>query len=82
MIDDLISIIGIPALAFAISTYIPGIQRKIEARIQQRIGPSILAPGFWAFFKFLFKETKMPDANLPRLYNLLPLSSIAVYGHC
>jgi energy-converting hydrogenase B subunit O len=78
MIDDLISIIGIPALAFAISTYIPGIQRKIEARIQQRIGPSILAPGFWAFFKFLFKETKMPDANLPRLYNLLPLLSIAV----
>ena len=78
MIDELISIIGIPALAFAISTYIPGIQRKIEARIQQRIGPSILAPGFWAFFKFLFKETKMPDANLPKLYNLLPLLSIAV----
>lgn len=78
MIDELISIIGIPALAFAISTYIPGIQRKIEARIQQRIGPSILAPGFWAFFKFLFKETKAPDANLPKLYNLLPLLSIVV----
>ncbi|AIJ05438.1 NADH ubiquinone oxidoreductase subunit [Methanocaldococcus bathoardescens] len=78
MIDKIISIIGIPALAFAISTYIPGIQRKIEARIQQRIGPSILAPGFWAFFKFLFKETKTPDANLPKLYNLLPLLSIAV----
>ncbi|XRO75366.1 respiratory chain complex I subunit 1 family protein [Methanocaldococcus sp. 28A] len=78
MIDKIISIIGIPALAFAISTYIPGIQRKIEARIQQRIGPSILAPGFWALFKFLFKETKTPDANLPKLYNLLPLLSIAV----
>ncbi|ENN96589.1 NADH ubiquinone oxidoreductase, subunit 1 isolog [Methanocaldococcus villosus KIN24-T80] len=73
-----LSALAIPILAFAISTYIPGIQRKIEARIQQRIGPSILSPGFWAFFKFIFKETQTPDAKLYKLYNNLPLLSIAV----
>ncbi len=78
MIEEVISILEIPLLAFVISTYIPGIQRKIEARIQQRIGPSILAPGFWAFFKFLFKKVDNPDANLPNLYNRLPLLSIVV----
>ncbi|WP_457613834.1 respiratory chain complex I subunit 1 family protein [Methanocaldococcus sp.] len=78
MISEVFSVLGIPALAFAISTYIPGIQRKIEARIQQRIGPNILSPGFWSVFKFIFKEVKLPDASLPRLYNLLPLLSIAV----
>ncbi|WP_456472050.1 respiratory chain complex I subunit 1 family protein [Methanocaldococcus sp.] len=67
-----------PLIAFIISTYLPGIQRKIEARIQQRIGPSILTPGFWAFFKFLFKECKNPDSKMPKLYNYLPLLSILV----
>ncbi|WP_456418402.1 respiratory chain complex I subunit 1 family protein [Methanocaldococcus infernus] len=67
-----------PIIAFALSTYLPGIQRKIEARIQQRIGPSILAPGFWAFFKFLFKECRNPDSKLPKLYNYLPILSILV----
>ncbi|WP_457611816.1 NADH-quinone oxidoreductase subunit H [Methanocaldococcus sp.] len=67
-----------PLIAFIISTYLPGIQRKIEARIQQRIGPSILTPGFWAFFKFLFKKCKNPDSKMPKLYNYLPLLSILV----
>ncbi len=73
-----LSIIGIPSLAFVISTLIPGIQRKIQARIQQRVGPSILAPGFWAFFKFIYKSLKKPDALYPNFYNTFPYVSIIV----
>ncbi|WP_423792170.1 NADH-quinone oxidoreductase subunit H [Methanocaldococcus indicus] len=73
-----LSIVGIPSIYFVLSTLIPGIQRKIQARIQWRVGPSILAPGFWAFFKFIYKEIKKPDAILPNVYNIFPMLSIII----
>jgi energy-converting hydrogenase B subunit O len=73
MIEEILSILGIPLIAFAVSTWIPGIQRKIQARIQQRIGPSILTPGLWALFKFLAKKTEEPYSIMPRLYKTLPI---------
>ena len=44
-------------VCFIISTLLPGIERKyIHARIQQRIGPILIAPGIMAPLKFMFKE--------------------------
>ena len=77
-IEYILSILGIPLIAFALSTWIPGIQRKIQARIQQRVGPSILTPGLWALFKFLAKKTKEPFGTMPRLYKALPIISFLV----
>ncbi|EHP83593.1 respiratory chain complex I subunit 1 family protein [Methanotorris formicicus] len=78
MIEEILSAIGIPLIAFSLSTWIPGMQRKIQARIQQRIGPSIATPGFWALFKFLYKIPKEPVAKMPNLYKTLPLVSFVV----
>ena len=44
-------------VCFIISTLLPGIERKyIHARIQQRIGPILIAPGIMAPLKFIFKD--------------------------
>jgi energy-converting hydrogenase B subunit O len=77
-IELILSIIGIPLIAFAVSTILPGIQRKIQARIQQRKGPSILSPGFWALFKFLAKKNKEPHSRMPKLYKIMPVVSFVV----
>jgi len=78
LLEFVLSVVGIPLIAFAVSTLIPGIQRKIQARIQRRIGPSILTPGLWALFKFLAKEVKKPFSKMPNLYNLLSLFGFLV----
>lgn len=78
MFEFVLSVIGIPLIAFAISTWIPGIQRKIQARIQQRKGPSISSPGFWAIFKYLYKQTMEPVSSLPKLYKFMPVVSFVV----
>lgn len=53
------------------SLILPGVERKIQARIQQRIGPPILTPGFWAVLKFYYKKDVEPIAFLPRFYKSL-----------
>ena len=78
IIEYTLSIIGVPLIAFVVSTLIPGIQRKIQARIQQRVGPSILSPGFWAIFKFLAKKNKEPYGIMPKLYKFMPILSFIV----
>lgn len=71
------AVMGTIILAFIISTWLPGIERKIiQARIQQRIGPPISSPGLMAPLKFFFKETINPNSSLPRFYNALPLVAI------
>ncbi|HIP84131.1 MAG TPA: hypothetical protein EYH15_01375 [Methanothermococcus okinawensis] len=78
MLEFILSVVAIPLIAFGVSTLIPGIQRKIQARIQRRIGPSILTPGLWALFKFLAKEVKRPFSEMPRLYNLLTVLAFLI----
>jgi energy-converting hydrogenase B subunit O len=55
-------------IATLYSLVLPGIERKVQARIQQRIGPPILTPGFWSVIKFTYKEKVEPIAQMPRLY--------------
>ena len=61
-------------VCFVISTLLPGIERKyIHARIQQRIGPLVIAPGIMAPLKFMFKENVEISSPVPRLYKILPI---------
>jgi energy-converting hydrogenase B subunit O len=57
-----------------ISTLLPGIERKyIHARIQQRIGPAVIAPGMMAPIKFMLKENVEISSPVPGLYKALPI---------
>ncbi|MDH5806307.1 MAG: NADH-quinone oxidoreductase subunit H [Candidatus Verstraetearchaeota archaeon] len=67
LIASIIAII----IAIPYSLIIPGIERKIQARIQQRIGPPILTPGFWAVLKFYYKKDVEPIAYLSKFYKSL-----------
>ena len=59
---------------FAVSTLLPGIERKyIHARIQQRIGPPVTSPGIMAPIKFMFKENVEVSSPVPGLYKALPI---------
>ncbi|MER2013863.1 MAG: NADH-quinone oxidoreductase subunit H [Methanobrevibacter sp.] len=61
-------------VCFIISTLLPGIERKyIHARIQQRIGPIVIAPGIMAPIKFMFKENVKVESPVPGLYKILPI---------
>ena len=53
-----------------------GIDRKLVARMQKRIGPPILQP-FYDFFKLLGKETIVPAAANKTVFLLAPLVGLA-----
>ncbi|MCE5214731.1 MAG: NADH-quinone oxidoreductase subunit H [Methanobacterium sp.] len=75
----LIAVIGTLIVAFVVSVWLPGVERKfIHARIQQRIGPPISTPGLMSPIKFFFKEIIKPNSPMPRLYNSLPLIGIII----
>lgn len=75
----LIAVIGTLIVAFVVSVWLPGIERKfVHARIQQRIGPPLSSPGFMSPIKFFFKEIIKPNSPMPRLYNALPIIGIIV----
>jgi len=82
IVDSLIAIIaviGTLIVAFVVSVWLPGIERKlIQARIQQRIGPPISSPGLMAPIKFFFKEIINPNSPMPGLYNSLPIIGIII----
>lgn len=79
IITSIVAVIGTLILAFAVSIWLPGIERKfIQARIQQRVGPPISSPGFMAPIKFLYKQTLTPNSPIPGLYNALPLISLII----
>jgi energy-converting hydrogenase B subunit O len=85
MVDSLIyaaglivsSVIAI-VIAIAYSLLLPGIERKIQARIQQRIGPPILTPGLWSVIKFGYKAKVEPIAQMPRFYSYLVYFGVGI----
>ena len=75
----LIAVIGTLIVAFVVSVWLPGIERKfVQARIQQRIGPPISSPGLMAPIKFFFKQIINPNSPMPGLYNSLPIIGIII----
>ena len=72
--NPIIAVILTVLVCFVISTLLPGIERKyIHARIQQRIGPILIAPGIMAPLKFMFKENVKVESPVPGLYKALPI---------
>ena len=76
VVQILIASFGVPVIVFFLATVLPGIERKIQARIQQRIGPGIFTPGFFAVFKFIFKHKPIINSSLPGLYKWCPMIGI------
>ncbi len=73
-----IAVIGTLIVAFFVSAWLPGIERRFQARIQQRIGPPISTPGIMAPLKFFFKEVINPNSPIPGLYNALPIIGLLI----
>ena len=74
VLNSILAVILTVLVCFIISTLLPGIERKyIHARIQQRIGPLVIAPGIMAPIKFMFKENIKPVSPVPGLYKALPI---------
>ncbi len=73
-INSVLAVVLTVIVCFVISTLLPGIERKyIHARIQQRIGPLVIAPGIMAPLKFMFKENVEISSPVPKLYKALPI---------
>jgi energy-converting hydrogenase B subunit O len=74
LINSILTVVLTVLVCFLISTLLPGIERKyIHARIQQRIGPLVVAPGIMAPLKFMFKENVKVESPVPGLYKALPI---------
>ena len=74
VLNSILAVVLTVLVCFIISTLLPGIERKyIHARIQQRIGPLVIAPGIMAPIKFMFKENIKPESPVPGLYKALPV---------
>ena len=74
VLNSILAVILTVLVCFIISTLLPGIERKyIHARIQQRIGPLVIAPGIMAPIKFMFKENVEVSSPVPKLYKILPI---------
>ena len=63
-----------PGLLFAAvgGLLLAGIDRKVLARMQRRVGPPIVQP-FYDFFKLMGKETIIPAAARPGIYRAAPI---------
>ena len=71
---SILAVIGTIIVCFVVGTFLPGIERKyVQARIQQRIGPPVTAPGIMAPIKFMYKENLEPNSPAPGLYKALPV---------
>ena len=61
---------------FLCGNLLAGIDRKLVARMQKRVGPPILQP-FYDFFKLCGKETIVPDAASRTTFLVAPLIGFA-----
>ena len=78
VINFIISTVILAVVALFFGPVFLGIERKIQARIQQRIGPPILTPGTWSILKFWYKKPITPNSPMPRLYHALPPATVII----
>ncbi|NPA75705.1 MAG: NADH-quinone oxidoreductase subunit H [Euryarchaeota archaeon] len=67
-------VLGVFAILFGLS--VKGIDRKISARMQWRIGPPLRQP-FRDVRKLLLKDNVLPDNAVPWIYNAAPIICLA-----
>jgi formate hydrogenlyase subunit 4 len=63
-------------LGIVVALFIRGIDRKLTAHMQARIGPPLRQP-FLDIGKLLGKDTIIPENSIPWLYNLAPIACFA-----
>ena len=68
------SVLVFPGLLFVaiVGLLLAGLDRKILARMQRRIGPPLIQP-FYDFFKLMGKETIIPDAANRKVFLAAPV---------
>lgn len=74
----LLKIIGAIIIAFlgvVIGLFYKGIDRKLAARMQARVGPPIRQP-FIDFFKLMIKENIVPENAVPWIFNGVPIMTL------
>ncbi|MEM3629608.1 MAG: complex I subunit 1 family protein [Candidatus Bathyarchaeia archaeon] len=63
-------------VVFVLSLLFEGIDRKVHARMQKRIGPPIIQP-FYDFIKLFNKERIVPITASPRIFTAIPIIAAA-----
>ena len=63
-------------VVFFISLLFEGIDRKVHARMQKRIGPPIIQP-FYDFIKLFNKERIVPMTASSRIFTTIPIIAVA-----
>jgi len=74
----LLKIIGAVVIAFlgvVLGLFYKGIDRKLAARMQARVGPPIRQP-FLDFFKLMIKENIIPENAIPWMFNGAPIMTL------
>jgi len=74
----LLKIIGAIIIAFlgiVVGLFYKGIDRKLAARMQARVGPPIRQP-FIDFFKLMLKENIVPENAVPWIFNGVPIMTL------
>lgn len=61
---------------FAISLLFDGVDRKVHARMQKRIGPPVIQP-FYDFIKLFNKERIVPTTASSRIFTAVPIVAAA-----
>jgi energy-converting hydrogenase B subunit O len=77
-VNFIISTVVLTVIALFFGPVFLGVERKIQARIQQRIGPPILTPGTWSILKFWNKKPFTPNSPMPGVYHALPPLTIVI----
>jgi len=78
LLEILVRIIGAIVIAFlgiVIGLVYKGIDRKLAARMQARVGPPIRQP-FLDFFKLMIKENIVPQNAVPWIFNGVPIMAL------
>ena len=78
MFLNLFHILVFPGLLFVdlVGLLLAGIDRKVLARMQKRVGPPIIQP-FYDFFKLMGKETIIPHNANKKAYLIAPIIGFA-----
>ena len=74
----LLKIIGAIVIAFlgvVVGLFYKGLDRKLAARMQARVGPPIRQP-FMDFFKLMIKENIVPQNAVPWIFNGAPIMAL------